>query len=279
MAVLVNGERIETAAIDEEVGRLQPHYEEYVREAGADDEAGEDQLREWATENLIEQVLVRQAARRAPIEVPPAEIDAAYAESGGEPGEADEQAVKADIELSMRINRLLGERAESVAAPTDEEVREFYEAHRDDLMTGEQVRASHIVKHVETEVDRAPAYEAIVDVQMRLAGGEAFEALAGEHSDCPENAGQLGTFGRGQMVPAFEDVVFAMQPGEVSDIFQTEYGYHIAKLNERIPSQPVPLEQVAEEIKEELLRQRRQEVIEAFLDELRGKADIQPAAD
>jgi parvulin-like peptidyl-prolyl isomerase len=114
---------------------------------------------------------------------------------------------------------------------------------------------------------------------MRIAGGEKLEDLAREHSDCPENGGYLGTFPRGQMVREFEEVVFAMQPGEVSDVFLTQFGYHVAKLHERIEPQQVPFEEVRDRIAEHLREQRRTAAVEAFVDSLKAKATIEEAPD
>lgn len=74
--------------------------------------------------------------------------------------------------------------------------------------------------------------EALTQIQAlkgRIEGGEDFAAVAKEHSDCPSGAkgGSLGTFGRGQMVPEFDDATFALQPGEMSDVIETSFGYHL----------------------------------------------------
>ena len=91
---------------------------------------------------------------------------------------------------------------------------------RDD---GPKVRASHILVE-----DRARAE----DLLRKVRGGEDFAALAAEHAKCPSgkaNGGDLGEFTRGRMVKAFEDAAFALQPGQVSDLVPTRFGYHIIK--------------------------------------------------
>jgi len=279
MAWLVNGERIAPAGIDEEFERLKPHYDEYVRANGPDGESSDEQLREWARENLIERTVVLQAARRMDVEIPQEEIDAAYEEVRDRAGDVPAEEVKADIELQMRVDRLMEKGVPDVPEPTEEELQEFYEAHKEQLVTPEQVHASHIVKNVNAYTDRKTAYEAILDVRMQLVGGASFEELAVRHSDCPENAGDLGTFGRGRMVQEFEDVIFAMKPGEVSDVFPTQFGYHIAKLHEHIESRTIPLEEVRDAIAEEVLKQKRAEAVEAFVDSLKAEAVIEEVAD
>lgn len=279
MAWVVNGERVDPADVDAEFERLKPHYDEYVQAHDPDGEAGDEQLREWAAENVIERTVVFQAARALDVEIPQEEIDAAYEEGRADGEDAPAEEAKADIELQMRVDRLVAAGVEAPAECTEDEVRAFYEAHPEDMVTPEQVRASHIVKHVDDPADRKGAYEAILDARMQLAGGESFETLAARHSDCPEDAGDLGVFARGQMVPEFEDVVFSMKPGEVSDVFQTQFGYHIVKLHERFESRPVPLEEVRDTLADEVLRRKRSEALEAFVDALKAKAAIEETAD
>ncbi|MHC4988041.1 MAG: peptidylprolyl isomerase [Planctomycetota bacterium] len=109
----------------------------------------------------------------------------------------------------------------------------------------------------------------------QLNGGAAFEELASQNSDCPDNAGDLGFFARGQMVPAFEAVVFNLEPGQYSGIFQSEFGLHIAKVYEKRPSLPCPLEQVREVVVRDLKQQAREKAIENFLDTQKAKSAIE----
>ena len=276
MALIVNGEKVAPDEIDNEVERLRPDYEEYT--AGAEG-AGEEQLREWARENVIERKLMMQAAREAPAEIPQADIDAAYNDIKDRVGDEDAAAVKADIEQQMRLERLMDEAAKDAKPPTEEEQREFYDQHPEHFTMPEQVRASHIVKHVGGQVDRKTAFEAILEVKMELDRGGDFEDLATKHSDCPENAGDLGYFARGQMVQEFEDVAFGMKIGEVSEIFQTTFGYHICKLADHRAEALVPFEEVTDDIGQEMLRQRREKAVEDFVDRLKEKATIEEVAD
>ncbi|HHH11420.1 MAG TPA: parvulin peptidyl-prolyl isomerase [Sorangium sp.] len=98
-----------------------------------------------------------------------------------------------------------------------------------------QVRASHILlmyagsERSTASRTQAEAKEQIDDLKARIDGGEDLAALAKEHSDCPSGlrGGDLGPFGRGQMVKAFEDTTYAMAVGGVSDVVETPFGYHI----------------------------------------------------
>lgn len=98
-----------------------------------------------------------------------------------------------------------------------------------------RVRASHILLMYKGSArssatrSKAEALSGIQAMQTQIKAGADFAALAREHSDCPSGAsgGDLGFFGRGQMVPAFETAAFAMQPGETSDVIETDFGYHL----------------------------------------------------
>jgi parvulin-like peptidyl-prolyl isomerase len=138
----------------------------------------------------------------------------------------------------------------------------------------EQVHASHIVKHVSGPADALKANEEIQDIKQQIDDGVPFEELATAHSDCPDSAGDLGFFPRGQMVQEFEEIVFGLKPGEVSEVFATQFGYHIAKVHEKRPAGTASLHEVRDYIAKELTRIRSQKLIEEFVDKLKARAEI-----
>jgi len=275
MAVIVNGEVIEEAEIEEEVARLRPDYEARVLAHDDSGEAGPRQLRQWARENLIERVLLIQAAGAAAIEIAQEEIDSAYEQVTRQVKGVLAPDAKAQIETQLKVDALVARVGAGAEAPNEEQARAFYDATREALTEPERVHASHIVKHVKGEADRKRAYEAIVDAQMALASGTSFEEVARQFSDCPEGDGDLGWFFRGQMVEQFDDVVFALTVGQVSDVFVTSYGYHIAKLHARRAERLPAFEEVKDVIAKGLLNQRQQEAVEAFVDSLKQEAKIE----
>lgn len=270
MTVVVNGQRIEQADIEAEAEQLRPHYERYT-----DGQGEPGQLEQWAKENLIERALVEQAARAMEVEIPAERIDDAYEQVRERAGDTPAEQVKADIELQMRIERLMSEGVEKVDDPTDEQLRAVYEERSEEFMSPELIHAYHIVKHVDGHTDKKTAYEAIVAAQMELADGGNFEEIANRQSDCPGQGGDLGWFPRGQMVQEFEDIVFQMQPGDVSEIFLTQFGYHIAKVVDRREPGPAPFEQVRDHIADELRQRLQGEAIDAFVDKLRESATVE----
>lgn len=279
MPLIVNGETIEDSAIRKEASVLRPQFEQAMPDL--DPVEGERQLWEWSRENVIEKALLRQEAIRANEPVTDEEVLAAIqnmkAYQPGDRGcdtEAGSDSFKKDVEIQLRVERLLSRIAASAKAPEKKAVTEFYRKNREHFRTPETIHASHIVKHINEEQDEAAARAAIEEVERRLQAGEDFAAVANALSDCPGMGGDLGTFGRGTMVDEFDEVVFALEPGQISGIFQTVFGFHIARLNERHPEGVRPLVDVRPQIEQHLLEEARRERMEKYVDDLKAKADI-----
>lgn len=148
---------------------------------------------------------------------------------------------------------------------TDEEVRARYDQEITNLPAGEEVRARHII--VETEEEA----QAIIE---ELGGGGDFEELARENSTdgAAAQGGDLGYFGQGQMVPEFEQAAFAMDVGDYSsEPVQTQFGWHVIKVEDKRQQQPPAFEQVGPQIRSVLLRERYFQAVE----EIREAADVE----
>ena len=172
------------------------------------------------------------------------------------------------------MRQLIGSIVESVPAPTEEQLQDAYKANAEHFKTPEQVHAAHIVKHTKDGASDSEAYREMLNISERIRKGEPFEALASEHSDCSDNA-DLGTFPKEQMVQEFDDVIFAMEPGDVSDVFQTPFGYHIAKLYEKIEGSVTPFSEVQDKLAAHLSDGLKNKAVEAFIDNLKQKATIE----
>jgi parvulin-like peptidyl-prolyl isomerase len=125
-------------------------------------------------------------------------------------------------------------------------------------------------EHNSEESARAAIEEALADIKA----GVPFEEVADKHSDCAGNGGDLGWFPRGEMVEEFEEIVFNLPIGGMSDPFRSSFGFHIAKVYGRKPPGVRPLADVREEIVGVLNQERQQKALEDYLDALRAKADI-----
>jgi parvulin-like peptidyl-prolyl isomerase len=257
----VNNEIIEDEVIREEIRTLRVRLAEAM--PGDHPSAIEARAREWARENVIERVLLRQAALADPEPVPAEIIEKA----GGNAG----------AELQFRIERLAIRHAGRIAPPRNKDVVDYYRQHRENMAIPEAVRAAHIIKNVDEKTSEEQALAAIRAVEERIKSGEAFEAVADELSDCPGSGGDLGWFPRGQMVPEFDAVVFAMKPGEISPVFRTAFGFHIAKVNARADERMGTFEEARPQIERLLLTEKHQKALERLCDYLRARATVEEA--
>jgi len=285
MAFVVNGERIEDSAIQQEIERLRPQYEHVF--ADQDPKEREAQLLDWSKENVIERVLINQEARQNGDKIPPDKVEAVLAklkEQYADPRQlykdfnaSDDQKVKSDIETQMRVEQRLNEVCNDLPKPSQAAIREYYEQNKEQYRTGERVRVAHLVKYVNWQTDEETAFRQISEAHAELKNGVPFESVVEKYSDCADSGGDLGFVSRGQMVEEFEDVVFNLGDGAISDVFRSRFGYHIAKAYGREPAVVPSLEQVKDQVAEAVKEQMRSEAIDEFIDELRGKATIQEA--
>jgi len=285
MTLYVNGQCVAPQTIEEEIARLRPEYERVF--ADMEQDAREMQLVQWARENVIESVLLRQEAMRQKSPIDPKDMDEAMREvierHGGRVGfdrfladhKLTEQQIRSDIEVQIHRHRLIEKIEAQAPKPTDKQIRKFYEDNQARFMMPPMMRAAHIVKHIKPGSDPEQLKSELRAVLEQLRQGAEFAKLAQMYSDCPDRGGDLGWFCAGQMVEGFETVLMTLQPGEISDVFETEFGFHIAKLIERRPSVAIALEQVRPFISDELHRQFRQKAIEQYIDELKSTAVIE----
>lgn len=293
MALSINGEIVPQGRIEYEANAMRGQYYQAMQsqETEMSQEELEAQLQEWAKENVIEEALMRQEALKrfaaAPEERVAATLEEIKAQFGGEETFAKFQSERPEdyaemlesVQTRIKIDMLREELTARAAEPKASEVADFYVKNKEQFSTPELVHAMHIVKHTGARgglvQSEGQALNALVEIKREVDAGRSFEEVADAHSDCSGNGGDLGWFPRGQMVESFEEVVFNLEPGQVSGVFKTEFGYHLAKVVERRPASVRPLGEVREEIAEHLLEQKKARIIESFLDQQRAKAVIE----
>ena len=147
---------------------------------------------------------------------------------------------------------------------TDKDCRDYYEENKEQFIAEEKVEASHILVK-----DEELANKLLADIKD---GKISFEDCAKENSTCPsgKGGGALGAFGRGQMVPEFEEAAFAMNPGEVSEApVKTQFGYHIIKVTSKIGNEQIPYESIADEIMAALKNEKSRKAYESKINQLK----------
>jgi peptidyl-prolyl cis-trans isomerase D len=160
--------------------------------------------------------------------------------------------------VALRYIEFLPQHYSDQVSFDDRELESFYRRNLDRFETPEQAQAAHILVRVPEGADDATRAQKRALAEKLLAdarGGKDFAALARAFSDDKGSAvsgGDLGRFGRGTMVPAFEQAVFSLKPGELSDVVETQFGYHLIKLIAHSEAQVQPLAEVSDEIKRAL---------------------------
>ncbi|MBF0499847.1 MAG: peptidyl-prolyl cis-trans isomerase [Candidatus Riflebacteria bacterium] len=160
------------------------------------------------------------------------------------------------------IKALIDERIGKKIVVGDDEIKEFYTKNLNQFNKPAQTHAHHIL--VETE-------EKAKEILAKLEKNEKFEDLAKAESKCPsaKEGGDLGSFGEGQMVPEFDQAVQAAEINKIVGPVKTKFGYHLIRVDERKPAGTVPLEEVKDKIKQQLLPERQKAAFETLLAELR----------
>jgi peptidyl-prolyl cis-trans isomerase C len=150
----------------------------------------------------------------------------------------------------------------------DEEVSEYYEQNKDSFTEKEQVHLYNILLETEEEAQ---------DILEQLKTGGDFSEIAKEKSTGPSAAqgGDLGNLTKGTIIPEIEEVVFALDVEELSEVIKTDFGFHILKITEKTPETVKTLEEVKEDVVQTLLPTKQKEAFENLLEELKGKAEIE----
>lgn len=167
-------------------------------------------------------------------------------------------AVKEQLLMEYAITKCI----QSVRV-TEEEVRAYYDAHKDDLQAEESVNASHILVDSEEK-----ANSILADIR---AGKISFEDAARQYSTCPsgKQGGSLGDFARGQMVPEFDQAVFALQEGELTGPVKTQFGYHLIRMNKKNEATPISYADIREELYQQVMQEKQQEAYQKKINQLK----------
>jgi peptidyl-prolyl cis-trans isomerase C len=183
------------------------------------------------------------------------------------------ERLRADIRNDIAINKMMAAEMANAPAITDTDVREFYDKNPNEF-TG--LRASHILIRPAgfDDESKKKARAQAEDLMKQARGGADFAELARKHSadGSAQQGGDLGFFTKGSMVPAFSDAAFALKPGEISNVVETQFGFHVIKAVER---KDVPFDEASNKIRDFLTAKRRDERQQAFVAEIKGRSKIE----
>jgi peptidyl-prolyl cis-trans isomerase C len=193
--------------------------------------------------------------------------------------EFTEETLKRQIKDGLAVKSLIDKEVLQQISVSDKQVRAYYNEHPDQFRRPEQVKASHILIEVPADASAKKKAEALASIralQQRIKNGENFANLAMESSDCPSKTkgGDLGFFSREQMVQPFSEAAFALQPGQVSDVVTTRFGYHLIRVTDRREAQTMAFNDVKAAISNHLRQEQEEKKIDAYLKNLKKHADI-----
>ncbi len=252
----------------------------------------EKEVQQFLLNQMIGAELMYQVAKPTPVKDQDKKVDdAVTALKGRFPSEEEflkglqaQGLTEAGLKELISRNVVIENHIEQVIVPkhpvSDAEVKEFYDKNPETFTQPEQVRASHILITVDakaSEAERKKAKEKIESLLKQAKSNADFAKLAQENSGCPSSkqGGDLGYFGKGQMVKQFEDAAWSLKPGEVSGVVETQFGYHIIKLIEKRPPTKIPFDDVKARIADSLKRKKVGEAVNAVLEDARKKAKIE----
>ncbi len=284
MPLTINREAIPDELLAQEFEVIKAHYERMGAMSCCD---RNDEFRGYARENVTARVLINQEAERRFPDITPDEIETALQHLIGAEGgraaffahagltEADEPMVRQEVASGLRVDRLMMETWGTAAGPAEADERAFYEAHLSDYLTVEEVHARHLFKHVEKVEQREAVYETMRALRREArAGGGDFAAIALANTDKEDKQVDLGFFRRGEFMEEFDLIVFSLDPGEVSPVFASHWGFHLVQLVERRDPAPHPFESVREDIRTRLTAEHRSQTTRALVDCLKASAEI-----
>ena len=169
-------------------------------------------------DQYVEEIIVSEYAATHGVEVPAEKIAAAVRNEAG--------STVIEKRDEMRREKLIADIASEVGEATDAEIRAYYEQHLGDFRSGEEVRVRQILVNDEKVAN---------EILAKLRGGADFGTLSAEYSRAPnaKRGGEIGYVSRGELPKMFEDEIFRLQPGQISDIIRTDSSFHLFKVEER----------------------------------------------
>jgi len=245
-------------------------------------------IRERILDELIMRSVVLDEVTKQGISLSDAEFNADKAEMAKELPQgatlesymAETGTTETEMREQMAARKMIMAIAEKLAKPSAEEIQTYYDKNKESFNQGESVNASHILIKVDpTEDDAAKTAKRtrIEGLRKQLLEGADFKEIAKANSDCPSasGGGDLGSFGRGQMVPAFEEAAFTQPVGKVGEVVETQFGYHLILVSGRTEAKTLEFNEVKSDISDTLNSQKKQDAVREFVEGLRAKATVQ----
>ncbi len=296
IAVTVNGVDITESQLEAQIkpqlektaSQLPPAFvEQYKKQLRQ--QVLEKMIVEWLLDEKVkaakiaatEEEVIDQLEKMASAQSPPLSLEdfnaliKAYGKSFDE--------VKQQIQRGLGYQKLMEAQWAGRIKVTEDDAKKYYSENKNEFETPEQVKASHIlIKPAPTDPNtdpneaKAKAKTKAEGLLKQIKGGADFAGLARANSGCPSSkqGGDLNFFGRGQMVPAFEKAAFELKVGQVSDIVETQHGYHIIKVTDHKDPNVIAFEQAKGDIVNSLTQKKQGELAKEYIESLKAEANI-----
>jgi peptidyl-prolyl cis-trans isomerase C len=297
--VTVNGVDITQKQLDE---LLKPHLDRLAKQGANLPPAFLEQqmklLKDQALQEMIKMQLLDEQVKKANIKIADDEVTSEITRMASlqkPPATLEEfkakmeaygynyEQLKTQMQAMLGQQKLVAQKYPAEVKVTEADANAYYEQNKARYNVPEQVRASHIL--IKTDVSdpnsdpnqvKAAAKARAEDLLKKVKEGGDFAALAKENSACPSAArgGDLDFFRRGQMVPAFDKVAFELEVGKISDVVETQYGFHIIKVTDRKEASTTSFDQVKESLMNEVAQKKLRDLAMKCVEELRSQAKI-----
>lgn len=283
MPLKINGEPVDDALLDAEFSQIKAHFE---RQANVSCCERDDEFMGYAKDNIIARVLISQKALEV-IDEPgsdavDARLDTLKKEYGSDEefyfklgiSEGHEDEIRGDIAGSIRVDSLISRIVGELPSPGKKQLQSHYEENLKDFMSPEEVRALHIFKSLSKAENRENIFAELRGIRSAARNGEDFMALVRKHSEKPEEEADLGWYKRGELMDEFELITFSMEINEISPVFATQWGMHLAKLTDRRPPKPIPFEELQDEITARINAEHHDAKLNEYVAKLKDEAEI-----
>lgn len=285
----VNGAPIKKAEFKQE---LDSTYQRFHQSGQMIDGTMYEQLKKEVLESLIHLILMDQHSEKLAINVDETQVENLYQKaiaqyaSKGAYKKSLKEAGLTEADLRTRLKRTLAAQAvvQQQVVPkvqvSDQEIRAYYDENTYEFEHDVQVHAAHIlikVNALDGKEERAKAKARILEIQKKVKAGADFAELAKKYSEGPSkvNGGDIGYFASAEMAPTFETAAFSLNPGEVSEVVTTNFGYHLIKVYDRKPAGKVSFEEAAPQLKARFHQERLNAQMRLLVDQLKGEAKIE----
>jgi len=277
-----------------EVERMIGHLKEEIEGGNRLERRGRiNELSRMALEKLIEEKLIDQEAKKTGIKAAAKEIDGSIDEIKRRNAATQEdlekvlardgltlETFKKEIEKRIIRNKLVQWAVKVEPNVGEKELRDFYLKNADRYRTEESYRPGHILLKVPKETTAEGVREIRAKcqkVQAKIRAGEDFGEMAILYSEdiSSKDRGNLGVFKKGELLPALEKEALRLKVGEVSEVFRTDFGFHIIKLLDRKGGDPLPFEEMKEKVRQDYLEKEFEKGLKQFLTTLREKSIIE----